>query len=68
MWRAGSEPSGSMGPFSPRLMDHSTELQSLTRKRGCDPESASALPRHTRLQDACSIDLTYSEQELDQEN
>jgi len=26
------------------------------------------LPRHTRQQDAGSVDLTYSEEELDQEN
>jgi len=32
------------------------------------PGMVRVLPRHTRQQDACSVDLTYSEKELDQEN
>jgi hypothetical protein len=32
------------------------------------PGMVRVLPRHTRQQDAGSVDLTYSEEELDQEN
>jgi hypothetical protein len=64
-------PLGSMGPFSPRPMDPKglIGLQSLTRKqRGRGPGSVlRVLPRHIRLQDADSIDLTYTEKELDQD-
>jgi hypothetical protein len=61
-----------MDPFSPR--DQRTTrvahraAKPLTQAAGARPGvSRRVLPRHIRLQDACSIDLTYSEEELDQE-
>ena len=68
LWRTESVPSGSMGPFSPQPMHKSHRAaRSHAQAAGVRPGvCVSALYRHTRLQDAYSIDLPDSEKELDQ--
>ena len=64
----GRLPPGPLDPFTATSVKNATGLHSLTRKRRkrdlvfCH----SALPTATQLQDACSIDLPDSEEELGQ--